>query len=129
MVSLLRLRKFSVIIDEATDKSVQKQLAVLATFFDVEKFEAQYWLVDLVETEDGSAGGLYAKMKETFLKHNIPMNNIIGYSSDTTNVMFGQYKYSSILMHSTDCSRANVLFSTCSNQKWKALSSQLPATL
>ena len=33
MVSLLRLRKFSVIIDEATDKSVKKQLGILATFF------------------------------------------------------------------------------------------------
>ena len=69
MVSLLRLRKFSVIIDEATDKSVrQKQLAILATFFDIEKFEAKYWLVDMVETEDGGAGGIYAKIKETFLQ-------------------------------------------------------------
>lgn len=61
MVSLLRSRKFGIIIDEATDKSVKKQLAIVATFFDVEKFEVQYWLVDMVETEDGTAAGIYAK--------------------------------------------------------------------
>ena len=37
-----------------------------------------YWLVDMVETEHGSAGGIYAKIKETFLQHSIPMSNIIG---------------------------------------------------
>jgi hypothetical protein len=100
MVALLRSRKFSVIIDEATDKSVKKQLAIIATFFDIEKFEVQYWLVDMIETEDGSATGIYAKMKETFLQHNIPMRNIIGYSSDTTNVMFGQYNSVSQLLKS-----------------------------
>ncbi|CAB4025775.1 Hypothetical predicted protein [Paramuricea clavata] len=69
------------------DKSVKKQLAIIATFFDIEKFEVQYWLVDMIETEDGSATG---QSDETFLQH-IPMRNIIGYSSDTTNVMFRQY--------------------------------------
>ena len=78
----------------------KKQLAIIATFFDIEKFEVQYWLVDMIETEDGSATGIYAKMKETFLQHNIPMRNIIGYSSDTTNVMFGQYNSVSQLLKS-----------------------------
>ncbi|CAB4007568.1 E3 SUMO- ligase KIAA1586-like [Paramuricea clavata] len=100
MVALLRSRKFSVIIDEATDKSVKKQLVIIATFFDIEKFEVQYWLADMIETEDGSATGIYATMKEAFLQHNIPMRNIIGYSSGTTNVMFGQYNSVSQLLKS-----------------------------
>ena len=50
LVSLLRCRFFNVIIDEST----KKQLAIVATFFDMEKFEMQYWLVDMLETEDGS---------------------------------------------------------------------------
>ena len=91
LVSLLRSRFFSVIIDEATDQSTKKQLAIVATFFDMERFEMQYWLVDMLETDDGSAKGIYSKMKEAFSNMNIPMSNIIGYSSDTTNVMFGQY--------------------------------------
>lgn len=51
----------------------------------------QYWLVDLLEKNDGSAKGIYSKMKEVFNKMNIPMNNIIAYSSGTTNFTFGQY--------------------------------------
>ena len=77
--------------DEATDQSTKKQLAIVATFFDMERFEMQYCLVDMLETDDGSAEGIYSKMKEAFSNMNIPMSNIIGYSSDTTNVMFGQY--------------------------------------
>ena len=50
LVSLLRCRFFNVIIDEST----KKQLAIVATFYDTEKFEMQYWLVDMLETEDGS---------------------------------------------------------------------------
>ena len=50
LVSLLRCRFFSVIIDQATDQSTKKQLAIVATFFDMEKFEMQYWLVDMLET-------------------------------------------------------------------------------
>jgi hypothetical protein len=45
----------------------------------------------MAETDDDSAAGIYAKMKETFEELSIPMSNIIGYSTDTTNVMFGQY--------------------------------------
>ena len=100
MVSLLRSRKFGIIIDEATDRSVKKQLAIVASFFDVEKFEVQYWLVDMIKSEDGTAAGIYAKMKESFHELNIPMANIVGYSSDTTNVMFGQFNSVSQLLKS-----------------------------
>ena len=66
MVLLLQSRTFGIIIDEATDKSVKKQLAIVATFFYVEKFEVQYLLVDMVETENGTAAGFYAKIKQSF---------------------------------------------------------------
>ena len=75
MVSLLRSRIFSIIIDEATDQSTKDQLTIVATFFDVAKFELQYWLVD----------------KETLNELNIPMVNIMDYSWHTSNVILGQY--------------------------------------
>ena len=90
MVTLLQLNMFSVIIDEATHRSTQKQLAIVVVFFNLGKFESQYFLVDLAETEDGTANGIYSKMKQTFKDLNIPITNIVGFSSDTTNVMFGQ---------------------------------------
>ena len=43
----------------------------------------------MVEIVDGSAEGIYSAVKQVFLELYIPMENIISYSSDTTNVMFG----------------------------------------
>ena len=45
----------------------------------------------MVEADDGTALGIYSKLKETFDDLHIEMTRIIGYSSDTTNVMFGQH--------------------------------------
>ena len=64
--STLRSEKFSFIIDEATDLSTSKQLAILATYFDMDAFETKHYLVEMVEVEAGTAEA------------------IIGYSSDTT---------------------------------------------
>ena len=100
IVSLLRRHFFSIIIDETTDQSTKKQLAILANFFNIEKFEMDYWLVDMLETDNGTALGIYSKLKETFDDLHIPMTHIIGYSSDTTNVMFGQHNSVAQLLRS-----------------------------
>ena len=86
-VSALRERKFSVIIDETTDMGTLKQLAVLVTYFDMEAFSSKYYLLDMVEAADG----IYSAVKRVFSELHIPMNNIIGYSSDTTNVMLWEH--------------------------------------
>ena len=36
------------------------------------------WSIDMLETEDGSAKGIYFKMKEAFSNMNVPMSNING---------------------------------------------------
>ena len=97
-VSVLRSRKFSFIIDEKTDKSTAKQLAILATFFDIESFKGKQYLLDMTEVEDGSAQGIYSAVKKTFTELHVPMENVIGYCSDTTNVMFGEYNSVSQLL-------------------------------
>ena len=58
MVSLLWRNFFSIIIDETTDQSTKKQLAILANFFNIEKFKMDYWLVDMLETDAGTALGI-----------------------------------------------------------------------
>ena len=40
--------------------------------------------------DDGTANGIFSAVKKTFARLHVSMNNIIGYSSDTTNVMFGE---------------------------------------
>ena len=72
MVTLLRTKLFNIIVDETTDHSTKKQLAIMATYFDVKKFE-QNFLVDMIEIEDGSAAGIVTKLKETFGEMKIPM--------------------------------------------------------
>jgi hypothetical protein len=94
-VSALRSRKF---IDETTDKSTVKQLAILATYFDMKSFQTKKLLLDMVEVEDGTAKGIYAAVKQSFSDLHVSMNNIIGYSSDTCNVMFGEYNSISQLL-------------------------------
>lgn len=99
VVSSLQSHLFSVIIDETTDLSTIKQMAILATYFDMNSFfESKYHLVDTVEVEDGTARGIYSAMTNTFSELHIPMKNIIGYSSDTTNVMFGEHNSVSQLL-------------------------------
>ena len=90
MVKNLRNNMFSIIIDEATDRSSKKQLAILATCFDVNDFKTEYFLLDMVEFSNSSARGIFSTIKQAFNEHGIAMENIIGYSSDTTNVMFGE---------------------------------------
>ena len=77
-VSMLRSQKFSFIIDEATDLSTSKQLAILTTYFDMDAFETKHYLVDMVEVEAGTAEGIYSSVKNTFTELFIPMENIIG---------------------------------------------------
>ena len=44
MVSLLRRNFFSIIIEETTDQSTSKQLAILAIFFSIEKWSTGWWI-------------------------------------------------------------------------------------
>ena len=51
----------------------------------------------MVECADGKSDSIYKALKETFQEHHIP---IIGFSSDTTNVMFGGWHSVSQLLRS-----------------------------
>ena len=63
-VTTLQSHLFSVIIDETTDLSTIKQLAVLATYFDWNSFQSKYYLLDMVEVEDGTANGIFSAQKK-----------------------------------------------------------------
>jgi hypothetical protein len=78
-VSKLRNEKFSVIIDETTDKSTTSQLAILAVYFNEKTFKLEIALVDLVPLSNGAAATIYKAL----------LKNVIGFCADTCNVMFG----------------------------------------
>lgn len=78
---------FSLILDETTDISVKKQCAFSIIYFDTEHNVVKYYFFDLVETQSSTAIELYNTLKDSSLSKGIPLKNMVGYSSDTTNVM------------------------------------------
>lgn len=47
---------------------------------------------DMVAVEQSSAAGLYEAIKSSLEEKKIPVKNIIGCSSDTTNALFGEHQ-------------------------------------
>lgn len=90
-VSLLRDNKFSIVLDETTDRSTKSQMAVLGTFFDMENFKMRCVFIDLIEMPNGKADTIYEKLKHSLKEKDIPIENVIGFCSDTCNVMFGKH--------------------------------------
>ncbi|CAB4041371.1 Hypothetical predicted protein [Paramuricea clavata] len=83
LVEILRKSKsyFSIIPDETTDVSTEKQLGICVVYFDESDMKIVTRFFDMVSVVDSTANRLYQAIR---------MGNIIGYSSDTTNVMFGE---------------------------------------
>ena len=76
------------ILDETTDVATEKQLGIVV-YCDAENLNLIIQFLDLVPVCDNTANGLCGALKASLQAKNISMNNIVGFSSDTTNVMFG----------------------------------------
>ncbi|XP_064083008.1 uncharacterized protein LOC135199023 [Macrobrachium nipponense] len=80
---------FIQMLDESTDVSTIKQLAVVVRVVDHEKTLVEDRFVQLIDVEDASAEGLF-KVLSTFMdSHGIPFENMIGYAADNASVMMG----------------------------------------
>ena len=90
VITKLKANPFSLIIDETTDRSTMTQLAILGTYFDEVSFKLDTFLIDLVTLPDGTATTIYESVIKCLSDKSIPMGNVIGFSSDTCNVMFGK---------------------------------------
>ena len=88
-VSKLRTNKFSLIIDETTDRSTTSQLAILGIFFDEHNFRLETVMIDLIPLPNGAAATIYESLIKSLKDKDIPMRNVIGFCADTCNVMFG----------------------------------------
>lgn len=86
---MLKTNVFSIIIDETTDVSVQKKLAVVVQLYDFKTSRLDVELLDLVDCADGSAVNLSQTVLQLFKNMNIDTKMFIGFSVDTCNAMFG----------------------------------------
>lgn len=87
LCEVLKERMFSVIIDETTDRSTTKQMSIIVQYWDNNKMQNSF--LDLVEIHDSSADGLVSTLKQSLENKQIPLDNIVAFCSDTTNVMMG----------------------------------------
>lgn len=90
LVKTLQTEKFSLIVDESTNKSTTKHLALIArTAVDFNVEDNFLCLIPIVE---GTASALHNECKEYFDNENIPYkNNMIGFAADGANTMYGSH--------------------------------------
>lgn len=85
----LKIRKFSLIADESTDRSTMKHLCLVVRYLD-SSFNVQDSFFTLIELVAADATTLYDHIVNVFRKYNIPYEtNMIGFASDGANVMMG----------------------------------------
>lgn len=109
LVEKLRTNFYSIYIDETTDVSVSKQLAIVVTY--CENLQTQVDVLDVVDCPDGSAISLYNNLIKCMEQNNVPFHNWVGFCSDTTNVMMGEHNSVSQLIKKNF---PNVFISKCS---------------
>ena len=102
IVEILKVQKFSLLLDESTDVSNTKQLAVVVRIVNKEKEIVEDKFLHLLDVEDCSAESLFQIIKQFFEKHGIPFENMVGYAADNASVMMGNMgglkaKFKSIL--------------------------------
>ncbi|XP_061724987.1 uncharacterized protein LOC133530945 [Cydia pomonella] len=84
----LRNNKFSLIIDESTDRSTTKHLCLVVRY--VKNYQVRDSFLGLIPLVTADAATLYNNIIDFFKVYNIPYEqNLIGFASDGANVMMG----------------------------------------
>lgn len=83
---------FSLIMDETTDIGTVKQCAFNVIYFCSNSNKVSTRFLNMIEVTSGKAVDLYDGLKKTLSDHEIPMSNLVGFASDTTNVMIGEHQ-------------------------------------
>lgn len=91
---ILKNQKFSIIVDESTDITVKHSMCIIVRYLDLETQQITEGLWDLVElyvNKDSVANAEHVSKAiiNSFEKESIPFENIVGFCSDTCNLMMG----------------------------------------
>lgn len=89
---------FSVIMDETTDKASIKQCALTVIYVDHLTGSVKTNFFDIFEMSSTTAEDLYNALLQSLRSKDIPLENLVGFSADTTNVMFGIFNSVSALL-------------------------------
>lgn len=89
LIEYMKHNPFSIIVDESTDRSCIKQLAIVSRIVK-DHFEPEDAFLALIEVEDGCAEGLYNSIVRFFEINDVPYKKqLVGLAADGANVMMG----------------------------------------
>lgn len=80
---------FSLLIDETTDISTSKKLAMVVIYFDEEAGRTKYQFYRLLDLTEATADAIFEKIKQSFLEDGIPLRNVMALGTDGASVMVG----------------------------------------
>ena len=86
-------------IDESTDRSNEKQIAVVARYVDLEQAELVSTFLKCEKVKDCAAQGIYSATKEIISGKKIAMTKVCGLGTDGASVMTGHMNGVRALMH------------------------------
>lgn len=91
IASILKDTNYSIIVDETTDVSVKKCLAILVRYVDIRLEKVKDRLLALVEVTDVTSEGILQKILTTIESLSIPHSNLLGFAADNAAVMMGKF--------------------------------------
>lgn len=90
LLKIMKIQKFSILIDESTDHSAIKHLAIIVRIMDYSNFKIRDDFLCLLQIASATAVNIFEKIKKIYIEHNIPYrDNLVGFASDGANTMFG----------------------------------------
>lgn len=104
-------KNFSLIIDETTDLSMEKSLAVVARYLKNDQVLDSF--LELIEVDSADASSLYASVKSILDKNEIPNENLVGSAADNANVMLGNIRSVQTLLKENINSSITVIGCSC----------------
>nr|XP_033322439.1 uncharacterized protein LOC117218265 isoform X4 [Megalopta genalis] len=89
VANILKHTFFSILIGESTDAENSNNFAILARYIHENKIHS--YVLEYISIKSGTADNLFKCFEYALAKHNIPIKNIVGISSDNANVMVGEH--------------------------------------
>ncbi|KAB0790539.1 hypothetical protein PPYR_15060 [Photinus pyralis] len=128
LINDLKTRKFSIIIDESTDVSTKKNLAIVCRYWKNNKVVDNF--LGLVELESSTAQSIFNVLKDIMDTSRIPYKNLVAFGADNAAVMQGSINGVQALLR-TLC--PNIVVIGCSCHSLHLCTSQatkkLPSTI
>lgn len=88
LMNILRENKFSIMVDESTDRTCSKNLCLVARVVIDYKIEDHF--LSLLPVKEATGAALFALINDFFIKNQVPYEqNLIGFGSDGASNMMG----------------------------------------